>query len=117
MRILFTVVAIMVLLAIVKIGVGLEAYSLSQQSENVYPHILEYINNFTINTNDLEKTLNEQLHSIKLGDVKTSYAHIINSTVSLSHYGSERRIEKYLSSDIVSLLSKSKLSMTLLLPL
>ena len=59
----------------------------------MYPHIVEYINDFKINTNDLEKALDNQLRNITVNNVKTSYAQITNSTVSLSHYGSDRRLE------------------------
>lgn len=88
MKILFAVASILALLAFAQVGLALEANSLTQEKENVYPHIVEYITDFTIFTNDLDKTLSNQLHSVTLGDVKTSYAHITNSTVSISNYQS-----------------------------
>lgn len=93
MKILFAMASLLLLVAFAEAVLSQEVNSLRQETENVYPHIVEYINDFTINTNDLENTLNGQLHNIKLSDVKTSYAHITNSTVSLSHYGSEKRLE------------------------
>jgi t-SNARE complex subunit (syntaxin) len=93
MRILFAVTYLLLLTTFADLGYAFETTSLSQERETVYPHIVEYIDDFTINTNDLESALNNQLHDIKLSDIKTSYAHITNSTVSLSHYGSERRLE------------------------
>jgi flagellar biosynthesis component FlhA len=93
MNILLTVTSLMVVLAVMEVGTALEVNSLTQEMENVYPHIVEYIDDFTINTNDLEKVLSDQLHTIKLGDIKTSYAHVTNTTVSISHYESEKRVE------------------------
>lgn len=93
MRILLPIPYLLILVSLIGLACAFEATSLRQESETVYPHIVEYIDNFTLNTNDLEGALNNQLHDIKLGEVKTSYAHITNSTVSLSHYGSERRLE------------------------
>jgi hypothetical protein len=93
MKILFAVASLLLLAALAEVALGLEVSSLRQETENVFPHIVEYINDFAINTNDLENTINVQLHDIKLNDVKTAYAHITNSTVSLSHYGSDKRLE------------------------
>lgn len=93
MKIHLTLPYLLLLTSLNQLACAFEANSLRQESETVYPHIVEYIDNFTLNTNDLEGTLNNQLHNIKLSEVQTSYAHITNSTVSLSHYGSERRLE------------------------
>jgi hypothetical protein len=93
MRILLPLQSLIILAFLIGLACAFEATSLRQESEAVYPHVVEYIDNFTLNTNDLEGALNNQLHNIKLNEVKTSYAHITNSTVSLSHYGSERRLE------------------------
>lgn len=83
---------LLILLALVQPSLTLDA-SLRQEQEKVYPHIAEYIDKFEIKSNDLENTLKGQLHDVTLGDVKTSYAHLINSTVSISHYGSEKKVE------------------------
>lgn len=93
MKILLSSPSLLILTFFVGFACAFEATSLRQESETVYPHIVEYIDNFTLNTNDLEEAINIQLHDIKLSEVKTSYAHITNSTVSLSHYGSERQLE------------------------
>ncbi len=93
MKILLAVASLLLLTTLTHLGYAFETTSLSQERETVYPQIVEYIDDFTINTNDLESALNNQLHNIKLNEVKTSYAHITNSTVSLSHYGSEKRLE------------------------
>lgn len=93
MRIHLPIPCLLILMSLAGLACAFETASLRQESEAVYPHIVEYIDDFTLKTNDLEDALNNQLHDIKLGEVKTSYAHITNSTVSLSHYGSERRLE------------------------
>ena len=92
MRIQIALTTLLILLALVQSSHSLDA-SLQQEQEKTYPHIVEYIDRFELKTNDLENTLNGQLHTITLGDVKTSYAHLINSTVSISHYGSEKKVE------------------------
>ena len=53
MKILFAVTSLLLLAAFAEIGLGLEISSLRQETENAYPHIVEYINDFTININDL----------------------------------------------------------------
>ena len=59
----------------------------------MYPHIIEYIDDFKINTNDLEKALDNQLKNMNVNNVNTSYAHITNSTVSFSYNGAGRKLE------------------------
>lgn len=92
MRIQIGLTTLLIVLALVPSSHSLDA-SLQQEQEKTYPHIAEYIDKFELKTNDLENTLNTQLHNITLGDIKTSYAHLINSTVSISHYGSEKKVE------------------------
>jgi hypothetical protein len=92
MKIRFALTTILALLSLANLALAFDA-SLTQEQENIYPHIVEYIPKFEISTNDLANVLDNQLHSIKLGDINTSYAHVLNSTVSISHYESDKRVE------------------------
>lgn len=68
--------------------------SLQIEQNNPFPLIVESINNFTIRTNDIDKLLKVQFNDLKLGNISTSYASITSSTVSISHYTTEKHVDK-----------------------
>ena len=91
MRIRLALTVTLALLVLIIPSFSLQVDYLTREADLPNPFIVEYIQNFEISTKDVENLLQNQFKSVTLGELKTSYTHLLNSTVSMSYYGIEKK--------------------------
>jgi hypothetical protein len=72
----------------------LAAENLQTQEEEDFPLIIEYIDSFSINPDDLSILLASQFHSISIGSVSTPDYEILNSKIISRYLGTSKNVKK-----------------------
>lgn len=66
--------------------------NLQTQEEEEYPLIVEYIDSFSINPDDLSNLLANQFYSISIGTVSTVDYEILNSKINSRYLGTSKNV-------------------------
>lgn len=91
-----TIILVLLLGAAIANSASFPSHSLSRAKKQVFPHIVEYIDDFSLSSVDLKRLLDNQFRQITISDVVTTAYEVHESNILLAYDGSTRKVEQYI---------------------